>query len=198
MAAAPGCASKFAEIRAATFVFCGRTREPSGRPPSPARRDVQRRVRRGTGEGVGFPQPARAWATWTGASESPIAVRMPRCCWSMIFQRWRQVVQEAIVKYGVQGVAAPLVARRLARNSQSRAGRATQRRLRASQRHERCDGRPGVVQDQHQRLPKSSAAGLSVRRLAPNRDQGACATVCRVPACQMSAEVFDTPRARRW
>ena len=39
------------------------------------------------------------------------------------FQRWRQVVQEAIVKYGAQGVAAPLVARRLARNSQRRADR---------------------------------------------------------------------------
>jgi len=85
------------------------------------------------------------------------------------FQRWRQVVQEAIVKYGAQGVAAPLVARRLARNSQSRAGRATQRRLRASQRHERRDGRPGVVQDQRKRLAKVIRGRSECQAACPER-----------------------------
>ena len=91
----PGCASKFAEARAATFVFGGRTREPSSRPPSPARRDVQcdEALEKGglSAASEGVDDMDRGIGVAHRGQDAPLLLVYD-------FQRGRQVVQEAIVK----------------------------------------------------------------------------------------------------
>ena len=111
------------------------------------------------------------------------------------FQRGRQGSEEVVANSAAHGIPDTPVAG-LACHTQSRADRATKRSLRMPQRHERRDGRPGVVQDQNNGLAEvirgwceDQTAGHTVR------PWGVLPT-CKVPACQTPAGGSLRPRRR--